>query len=150
MKKFILIFICFILTNCNDNDNVIDCSSVSCISLAYYIKVENKETGVNYISENNLTKNDISIKTEEGHSIEFIIVQNSENNEYNNTIAVTISSSKNETISIKGISDIGITYKLTPKKTDNCCDFGNINITNVSTEFLNSFDNDSAILTIYI
>lgn len=148
MRKIVLSFLTLLAISCDKNDNTPDCSAVDCISLAIYVKLINSKTSNNYIQENNLTSDNISIINVNNESISFFILPESESI-YNKTIAI-VPNQLNQTISVENLTEILLLYEITPPKTNSCCDFGDIENLEVTSEYSSEFDDNVNMLTIYI
>ncbi|KJD35944.1 hypothetical protein PW52_09510 [Tamlana sedimentorum] len=150
MKKLLVLFTLLTISiSCKSSDDNIDCAAVTCEASSYYIKIIDSETGNNYVTENNITDNNITIKNTENDAIYFYIVSTI-NEDYNNTISISLNTLNNESITIDNLSELETSYSTTITDTNSCCPNILIQDFTVFTEYNYTFDYELNILTIYV
>lgn len=148
MKQILLILLLALTIGCDNDSGNPDCSAVTCLAFSLSIKIVSADTNTNYIVENNITENDISIVNSNNEPTDFNIVTNSESYLFG-AITVFATTAKNSTISIVNLDDMVISYTIIPPKTNTCCDFGSIENLMVD-DYQFDFNYETNELTIYL
>ncbi|KJD33381.1 hypothetical protein PK35_05850 [Tamlana nanhaiensis] len=150
MKKIAIYLFALIILSCNNSDdNTPDCSTVDCAVVGLFIKVIESNSGENFIENHAITTEDITVTSNENEAISFSVYGDS-STQYKHTIATSFFSSEDLIIDIENLESIRVSYDRIEPKTNQCCDFGDIENVEVTSNQNFEFDEDLNILTIFI